>query len=104
MKCISKKNLEKDSRGRVKYRGVWYRINTPQPSTRKNKKKVVLAEKNGCLKLIHFGDSRYKHNYSAEARERYMKRASGIRDSSGKLTKNNKHSANYWSINTLWKK
>lgn len=102
-KCINKKSLETDSRGRVKYRGRWYAIDKPVTSTRKGKKKMVLAEKGGCLKLIHFGAEGYRHNYSKEARENYLRRSAGIRDKEGRLTKNDKHSANYWARNILWK-
>lgn len=102
-KCITKKALQTDARGRVKYRGRWFVIDKPVTSTRKDKKKMVLASKGGCLKLVHFGDPAYRHNYSEAARENYLKRSAGIRDGEGNLTKNNKHSANYWARKILWK-
>lgn len=99
-KCIS--DFERKG-NRVKYKGEWYVIDKPKPSNRKGKKKKVLANKNGCLKVIHFGDVNYKHNYSEKARENYLKRSAGIRNAAGELTKNDKHSANYWSRRVLWK-
>jgi len=67
-------------------------------SWRENKKKVVCVDN----KLIHFGDDSYKHNYSKEARENYMKRSAGIKDKQGNLTKDDRTSANYWARKILW--
>ena len=100
--CTTAKGLKTDNRGRVLYRGKYYKIDTPVPSTRKGKKKMVLANKGGCLKLIHFGAEGYRHNYSPEARERYARRSAGIRNAKGELTKADKHSANYWARKYLW--
>ncbi len=60
-------------------------------------KKMVYVKKDGKKRKIGFGLKGYKHNYSAKARKAYLARSAGIRDKSGKLTKNNKNSANYWS-------
>ena len=90
------------------YRGRWWKPNTPVKSEAKNKKMSVLAtktidgERRG--KIVHFGDSRYKHNYSAQAKRNYLKRSGGIRGKSGKLTKNDVWSANYWARKVLWPK
>ena len=35
-------------------------------------------------------------------RENYLKRSGGIKDKSGRLTADNKNSANYWSRTILW--
>lgn len=73
----------------------------PVKSERKNKKMKVLT-KNG---VIHFGDSRFKDFTQHKDKKRqtnYCKRASGIKDKNGKLTKNNKESANYYSMRYLW--
>lgn len=73
----------------------------PVKSERKNKKFKVLT-KTG---IIHFGDSRYKdftQHKDKKRRENYCKRSAGIRDKKGKLTKNNKESANYYSRKFLW--
>jgi TFIIF-interacting CTD phosphatase-like protein len=75
----------------------------PFKSKVKGKKMSVYVKKNGKVKLIHFGDSRYRHNYSKEARENYLRRSAGIRDKEGNLTRNNKNTANYWSRKVLWK-
>jgi len=75
----------------------------PQKSTRAGKKMMVRVMKNGKPTIIFFGDSNYRHNYSAKARKSYLARSGGIRNKQGKLTKNDKNSANYWSRKVLWK-
>ena len=75
----------------------------PFKSKVKGKKMSVYVKKKGKVKLIHFGDSKYRHNYSKEARESYLARSAGIRDKEGNLTRNNKNTANYWSRKVLWK-
>lgn len=81
-------------------------------SNRKNKKYKVFYNN----RWIHFGDTRYQHykdntglhKYSKLdhldkiRRTNYRQRASKIRDASGKLTYNNKNSANYWAYHYLW--
>ena len=67
-------------------------------------------------KWIHFGDKRYQqykdqtpaklyshldHNDN-ERRQRYLKRARGIKDKNGKITYQNKSSPNYYSVKYLW--
>jgi len=69
----------------------------PFKSKAKNKKFSVYVKKNGKKTLINFGDKRYKTNPSAKARKSYLARSAKIRDKKGRLTKNNKNSANYWS-------
>ena len=66
-------------------------------------KKMVYVMKDGKKRKIGFGLRGYKHNYSKKARDNYLKRSAGIRDKSGKLTKDNKNSANFWSRTVLWK-
>ena len=65
-------------------------------------KKMVYVKKDGKKRKIGFRLKGYKHNYSAKARKSYLARSAGIRDKSGKLTKNNKNSANYWARRVLW--
>lgn len=79
-------------------------LNRPYPSTRKDKKFMVRVRnpKTGRINTIHFGQKGYKHNYSPTARERYLRRSAGIKDGSGKLTKDNPLRANYWSRRFLW--
>lgn len=80
------------------------KLNNPVRSTRPNKKYMVCAKDKytGQVKTIHFGDKRYKHNYSQKAWRSYMTRSAGIRDKQGRLTKDNPGSANYWARKVLW--
>lgn len=88
------------------YKGRWWTVNKPVASTAKGKKMMVLAskgvggEKRG--KIVHFGDARYAHNYSKEAKKNYLARSAGIRNKEGKLTKDDPWSANYWARKVLW--
>ena len=90
--------------GRIEYRGETFSgYNKPKTNTSSSKhKKVVLAKKGDDVKLIRFGHKDYGHNYSKEARDSYLARSAGIKDKSGRLTKDNKFSANYWARKTLW--
>ena len=74
----------------------------PFRSSAKGKKYSVYVKRNGKKVLIHFGDKNYRHNYSESARKSYMTRSAGIRDKYGRLTKDNKNSANYWARKILW--
>ena len=78
----------------------------PFPSKAKNKKFSVYVMKDGKKKLIHFGDSNMKDftQHKDEARRKsYLARSGGIRNKDGKLTANDKNSANYYSVRVLWK-
>ena len=85
-------------------------------STKKDKK--LMTEVNG--KTIHFGAivngkpmeqfkdstglglySKYDHN-DKERQKRYLARSKGIKTKDGKLTWNDKESANYYSVKFLW--
>lgn len=77
----------------------------PFKSKAKNKKMSVIIKKDGKKKLINFGDTRYKdftQHGDKKKRESYLKRTAGIKNKEGKLTKDNKNSANYWSRKVLW--
>ncbi len=77
----------------------------PRKSTRKGKKGMVYVMKEGKKRLIHFGDSSMKdftQHKDPKRRKSYLARSGGIRDKSGRLTKNNKNSANYWSRKVNW--
>ena len=77
----------------------------PVKSTRKGKKGMVYVMKDGKKRLIHFGDSSMtdkKKGASKAQQKSYLARSAGIRDKEGKLTKNNKNSANYWSRKVNW--
>ena len=77
----------------------------PRKSTRAGKKGMVYVMKDGRKKLIHFGDSSmsdFTKHKDPKRRANYLRRSGGIRDKSGRLTKNNKNSANYWSRKVNW--
>lgn len=88
----------------IQYRGETFsKFNTPKPVTDGSRyKKVVLAKQGKKIKLIRFGHRGYQHNYSEKAKENYLRRSAGIRDKAGRLTKDNKLSANYWARKILW--
>ena len=65
-------------------------------------KKIVLAKQGDKIKMIRFGHRGYGHNINPARKKNYLKRSAGIRDKSGRLTKDNKLSANYWSRRVLW--
>lgn len=77
----------------------------PYKSTSQGKKGMVYVKKNGSTKLIHFGDSSMsdmtKHKDKARQKN-YLQRSGGIKNKEGKLTKNDKNSANYWSRRVHW--
>lgn len=101
-RCLTKSTLPTDARGRVQYRGRWYTIDKPVKSTRRGKAQMVLASKNGCLKLVHFGDPNASPNSSEKKWRSYMQRSAAITNAEGKKTANDKHSANYWSRKIRW--
>lgn len=76
--------------------------NKPIRSSDPDKKMMVLAKKGDEVKLIHFGQRGYKHNYSEAAKKNYLTRSAGIRNKSGELTKDDILSPNYWARRVLW--
>lgn len=95
--------LEKSAE--VEYRGKTFPdYNQPIASDQKDKKMMVLAKKGDEVRLIHFGQKGYQHNYSPEAKANYLKRSAGIRNKAGELTMNDKFSPNYWARRVLWPK
>lgn len=73
----------------------------PIKSTRENKKMMVLTKRG----ILHFGDSKmfdFTQHKDKKRQTNYCKRASGIKDKNGNLTKNNKESSNYYSMRYLW--
>jgi len=89
----------------IDYRGTKFPgYNQPIPSNKPEKKMMVLAKKGDKVKLIHFGQKGYKHNYSKSAKSNYLTRSAGIRNKDGELTMNDKFSPNYWSRKVLWPK
>jgi len=91
-------------------------INEPFKSNRTNKKYsvYVVDQDTKKVKLIHFGDRRYKHYHDKigsyvhldhkdpERRRRYRARASNILDKRGRKTYRLKWKPNYWAYNYLW--
>ena len=78
------------------------KIGVPEKSNRKKKKLMVLNDNN---KIVHFGDSKmfdFTQHKDKKRQTNYCKRAIGIKDGDGKLTKNNKESSNYYSLRFLW--
>lgn len=71
------------------------KCNSPRPSDRPGKKKMVKACENGKEKLIHFGAEGYGHNYSTAARKSFRARH-GCDSPGSKLT------ARYWACQHLW--
>lgn len=69
--------------------------NKPMKSDRPGKKRMVKACANGKEKLIHFGATGYKSNYSAAARKNFRARHN-CDQATNKLT------AKYWACKNLW--
>ena len=77
----------------------------PVKSTKQGKKGMVYVMKNGVKRLLHFGDSSMtdKRKGASKAQQKsYLARSAGIRNKQGKLTKNDRTSANYWSRKVNW--
>lgn len=73
-------------------------------SSRAGKKMMIYVTRGTKSKLVHFGAVGYKHNYSPAAKKSYLARSGGIKDKSGKLTKDNPFSPNYHARKRLWPK
>lgn len=66
---------------------------------------VVLAEKNGETKLIHFGYvgmEDFTTHCDENRRKNYLARSGGILNKESDLTKDDIFSANYWARKILW--
>ena len=77
----------------------------PVHSSNPKKKGMVYVMKDGNKRLIHFGDSSMKdftQHKDPARRKNYLSRSAGIRNKDGKLTANDKNSANYWSRKVNW--
>jgi len=77
----------------------------PIHSLKKGKKGSVYVLKNGKKRLIHFGDSSMTDKTKGASKAQiksYRARSAGIRNKAGKLTANDKNSANYWSRKINW--
>lgn len=71
--------------------------NKPRRSPNPKKKKVVKACENGKEKIIHYGATGYKHNYSPKAKRSFRARHK-CNTAKSKLT------ARHWACEDLWGK
>lgn len=90
--------------GKVIYRDEEFPgFNKPKRAPASSDKKMrVLAKKGDEIKVVEFGQRGYKHDHNEKAKKSYLARSAGIRDKSGRLTKDDKFSANYWARKILW--
>lgn len=80
----------------IEYRGIKFPgYNKAIKSNKAGKKKMVLAKEGSTIRLIHFGDAKMGHNYSAVARKSFKARHA-------KNIKKGKLSAAYWADKVLW--
>ena len=71
-------------------------------SHRKNNKYMVKLPGG---KKVHFGSPKYEDytmHKDKERRDKYLSRATKIKNKKGELTYTNPESSNYWSIKLLW--
>ena len=69
-------------------------------STRKNNKYMVTLPSG---KKVYFGSTKYADYLThKDRRDKYLARATKIKNKQGELTHNNPESANYWSTKLLW--
>lgn len=67
-------------------------------SNRKNKKlQVCVKDNKGNIKNIHFGDKRYRHNYSKKANKNFR-----LRHGCDPVNKLKKDTAKFWACEKLW--
>lgn len=71
--------------------------NKPRKSPKPEKKKVVKACSGATEKIIHFGATGYKSNYSDKARKSFRARHKCD-------TAKDKLTARYWACKNLWSK
>jgi len=100
------KDVKKEG-GKLQYRGHEFPgFNKPVNAPAGDKhKKMVLAKKGEDVKLVKYGLRGYQdftQHKDPERRENYLKRSGGIKDKSGKLTKDDVFSANHWARKDLW--
>lgn len=93
--------------GKIVYRGHEFEgFNKPKDAPKGDKhKKVVLAKKGDEVKLVKFGlrgMEDFTQHKDPERRKNYLARSGGIKDKSGKLTKDDPFSANHWARKVLW--
>jgi hypothetical protein len=85
-----------DTKKSIEHHGTTFPgYNKPTKSNRDGKKKMVLAKSGDKVKVIHYGDTNYKHNYSKEAKSSFRARHK-CDEQKDKLT------ASYWACKDLW--
>ena len=80
-------------------------LHSPVKSSLSTKKGMVYISTVNGKRLIHFGDASmedFTQHKDEKRRKSYLSRSGGIKDKDGKLTKDNKNSANYYSRKYLW--
>ena len=73
-------------------------------SSRKNNKYMVTLPSG---KKVHFGSPAYEDytiHKDEDRRDKYLSRATKIKNKKGELTYTNPESSNYWSVHLLWPK
>lgn len=93
---------------KIEYRGYMFNAyNVPIDAHKGDPhKKAVLVKYEDAIKLLKFGlrgMKDYTQHYDEKRRENYLLRSGGIKDKTGRLTKDDPFSANYWSRRILWK-
>ena len=91
----------------IEYYGyVFKAYNTPIDAPKGDKhKKAVLVKYEDAIKLVKFGlrgMQDYTQHYDEKRRDNYLSRSAGIKDKTGRPTKDDPFSANYWSRRILW--
>lgn len=100
---LTRRQREMNKKASIEYRGKTFPgYNQPIDSDKKDKKKMVLVKKGDRVKVVHYGQKGYQHNYSESAKKNYLTRSAGIRNKDGQLTKNDPFSPNYWARKDLW--
>lgn len=100
------KDVKKEG-GKLVYRGHEFPgFNKPvkAPAGAKQKK-MVLAKKGDEVKLVRYGlrgMEDFTQHKDPERRKNYLARSAGIKDKSGKPTKDDVFSANHWARKDLW--
>jgi len=93
--------------GAIEYRGYVFPAYNHPINARKGDthKKVVLVKYDDAIKLVKFGlrgMEDYTQHYDEKRRQNYLFRSAGIKDKTGRQTKDDPFSANYWSRRILW--
>lgn len=90
---MPRKSRSRRSRSKVSKSSM--KCNSPRRSWRSGKKRVVKACSRGRERIVHYGDTAYRHNYSSQARRNFRSRHR-CHNATDKLT------ARYWACKDLW--